>query len=116
MQGLPSWTCSRIYTDASRYTWKGNNYSTIRKTQHLYVTTGAMFPLGEGFQLKPSILIKEDFKGPTNVDINAFLLIEEKLWLGASYRTNVGLWNKTNLQKDLSELDAASALLVGIPH
>ncbi|WP_142687678.1 PorP/SprF family type IX secretion system membrane protein [Chitinophaga polysaccharea] len=100
-----------LYTDASRYTWKGNNYSTIRKTQHLYVTTGAMFPLGENFQLKPSILIKEDFKGPTNVDINAFLLIGEKLWVGGSYRTNVKLWNKNNLPADLSELDAASVMV-----
>lgn len=44
-----------LYTDATRYNWKGNNYATIRKTQHLYITTGAMFPLSEGLQLKPSI-------------------------------------------------------------
>ncbi|SKA37234.1 type IX secretion system membrane protein, PorP/SprF family [Chitinophaga eiseniae] len=100
-----------LYTDATRYNWKGNNYSTIRKTQHLYITTGAMFQLSENLALKPSILIKEDFKGPTNVDINAFLLIGEKLWVGASYRTGVGLWRKTNLQKDLSELDAASVMV-----
>lgn len=100
-----------LYTDATRYNWKGNNYSTIRKTQHLYITTGAMFQLSENLALKPSILIKEDFKGPTNVDINAFLLIGEKLWVGASYRTGVGIWRKTNLQKDLSELDAASVMV-----
>jgi type IX secretion system PorP/SprF family membrane protein len=100
-----------LYTDASRYTWNGNNYATIRKTQHLYVTAGTMFSLGEGFQLKPSVLIKEDFKGPTNLDINAFLLIGEKLWVGGSYRTNVGLWEKTNLQKDLDESNAASAMV-----
>jgi type IX secretion system PorP/SprF family membrane protein len=99
-----------LYTDASRYNWKGNNYATIRKTQHLYITTGAMFPLSERLQLKPSILVKEDFKGPTNVDLNAFLLIDQRLWVGASYRTGVGLWSKTNLQKDLSELDAASVM------
>ncbi|MBO9728301.1 MAG: type IX secretion system membrane protein PorP/SprF [Chitinophaga sp.] len=100
-----------LYSDATRYNWKGNNYATIRKTQHLYITTGAMFPLSENLQLKPSILIKEDFKGPTNVDINAFLLIGEKLWAGASYRTGVGIWRKTNLQKDLSEVDAASVMV-----
>ncbi|MBC9932754.1 PorP/SprF family type IX secretion system membrane protein [Chitinophaga qingshengii] len=100
-----------LYTDGTRYNWKGNNYATIRKTQHLYITAGAMFPLGENFKLKPSILIKEDFKGPTNVDINAFLLIGEKLWVGASYRTGVGIWKKTNLQQDLSELDAASIMV-----
>jgi len=100
-----------LYTDASRYSWKGNNYSTIRKTQHLYVTTGAMFPLSEYLQLKPSILVKEDFKGPTNVDVNAFLLINDMLWIGASYRTNVKLWNKNNLPGDLNQLDAASAMV-----
>jgi type IX secretion system PorP/SprF family membrane protein len=100
-----------LYTDASRYSWKGNNYSTIRKTQHLYVTAGTMIPLGEHFQLKPSFLVKEDFKGPTNLDLNAFLLIDERLWVGASYRTDIGLWNKTQLQKDLNELDAASVML-----
>ncbi|KAA2242773.1 type IX secretion system membrane protein PorP/SprF [Chitinophaga agrisoli] len=100
-----------LYTDASRYTWKGNNYSTIRKTQHLYVTTGALFNLSENLQLKPSILVKEDFKGPTNMDVNVFLLINEKIWIGGSYRTNVKLWNKNNLPGDLTELDAASAMV-----
>jgi type IX secretion system PorP/SprF family membrane protein len=100
-----------LYTDASRYTWKGNNYSTIRKTQHLYVTAGTMFQLNEMLQLKPSILIKEDFKGPTSVDLNAFLLIGEKVWLGGSYRTNAKLWKKNNLPGDLSQLNAASAMV-----
>jgi type IX secretion system PorP/SprF family membrane protein len=100
-----------LYTDATRYNWKGNNYSTIRKTQHLYVTAGTMIPLSEHLQLKPSFLVKEDFKGPTNIDLNAFLLVEERLWIGASYRTDINIWNKTGLQKDLSELNAASAML-----
>ena len=100
-----------LYTDASRYNWKGNNYAAIRKTQHLYVTAGTMFPLSEHLQLKPSFLVKEDFKGPTNVDFNVFLLISEKLWIGGSYRTDVKLWNKDNLPTDLQQLDAASAIV-----
>jgi type IX secretion system PorP/SprF family membrane protein len=70
-----------------------------------------MIPLSEHLQLKPSFLIKEDFKGPTNLDLNAFLLIEERLWVGASYRTDVNIWSKTGLQKDLRELNAASVML-----
>ncbi|MFD2886199.1 PorP/SprF family type IX secretion system membrane protein [Chitinophaga cymbidii] len=100
-----------LYSDATRYSWKGNNYATIRKTQHMYLTTGAMFTLNENLQLKPSILIKEDFKGPTNVDLNAFLLIGERLWVGGSYRTGVNLWKKTALQRDLEEQNAASAMV-----
>ncbi len=100
-----------LYSDASRYNWKGNNYSTIRKTQHMYLTAGTVFPLGEGLQLKPSFLLKEDFKGPTSVDLNAFLLIGEKLWVGGSYRTNMNIWKKTSLQRDLQEQNAASAMI-----
>ncbi|MRG44599.1 type IX secretion system membrane protein PorP/SprF [Chitinophaga sp. SYP-B3965] len=100
-----------LYSDASRYNWKGNNYSTIRKTQHMYLTAGTVFQLGEGLQLKPSFLLKEDFKGPTNLDLNAFLLIGEKLWIGGSYRTNVNIWKKTGLQRDLEEQNAASAMV-----
>lgn len=100
-----------LYSDATRYSWKGNNYSTIRKTQHMYLTAGTVFPLGEGLQLKPSFLVKEDFKGPTSLDLNAFLLIGEKIWVGGSYRTNVNIWKKTALQRDLQEQNAASAMV-----
>lgn len=100
-----------LYTDPTRYYWKGYQYKTIRKTQHLYLTAGTVFDLGENFKLKPSVLIKEDFKGPTNVDLTAFLLIAEKLWVGGSYRTGVRLWSKPNLPSYLDPLDAASAVV-----
>lgn len=100
-----------LYTDASRYYWKGYQYKTIRKTQHLYVNAGMMFDLSENLKFKPSILVKEDFKGPTNVDLTALFLIADRLWAGASYRTGVKLWNKPALASDLEQLDAASVLL-----
>ncbi len=99
-----------LYTDATRYSWKGNNYATIRKTQHLYFTTGTMIPLSSTLQLKPSLMVKEDFKGPTSVDLNAFLLIADKIWIGGSYRTNVKIWNKNHLLEDLSAVNAASIM------
>ncbi len=70
-----------------------------------------MFPLGEKLQLKPSFLVKEDFKGPTSLDLNAFLLIGDRIWVGGSYRTNVSIWKKTALQRDLQETNAASAMV-----
>jgi type IX secretion system PorP/SprF family membrane protein len=97
-----------LYTDNTRYGWSGYNYRTIRKTQHLYVQAGWMADLSETLKLKPSLLVKEDFKGPTNVDLNLFLLIAEKLWVGGSYRTGVKLWDKPNLEKGLEQTDAAS--------
>ncbi|ATL48278.1 hypothetical protein COR50_14505 [Chitinophaga caeni] len=100
-----------LYSDASRYYWSGYEYKTIRKTQHLYVNAGAMFELSEHVKLKPSFLIKEDFKGPTNLDLNAMLLIVDRLWIGGSYRTGVKIWNKPALDKNLEQVDAASAIV-----
>lgn len=100
-----------LYTDASRYYWKGYQYKTIRKTQHLYVNAGIMFDLSETVKFKPSILVKEDFKGPTNVDLTALFLIADRLWAGGSYRTGVKIWSKPALDKDLEQLDAASILV-----
>lgn len=100
-----------LYTDASRYYWKGYQYKTIRKTQHLYVNAGTVFDLSDNLKLKPSILIKEDFKGPTNVDLTALFFIADRLWVGGSYRTGVKLWSKPALDSDLEQLDAASILV-----
>ncbi|PSL43076.1 type IX secretion system PorP/SprF family membrane protein [Chitinophaga niastensis] len=99
-----------LYTDVTNYTWRAYHYATIRKTQHLYLTTGTVFNVGDNLKLKPSVMIKEDFKGPTNVDLNAFLLLSEKLWVGASYRTSLKLW-KSALPNDLNTLDAASIMV-----
>ncbi|MEC5146368.1 Type IX secretion system membrane protein PorP/SprF [Chitinophaga sp. 180180018-2] len=99
-----------LYTDASRYYWQGYQYRTIRKTQHLYVNAGAVFNFSENLKFKPSILVKEDFKGPTNVDLTAMFLIADRLWAGASYRTGVKLWSKPALDPALEQLDAASII------
>lgn len=109
--GLSVMDLFSTYTDKTRYNWHGNNYSTIRKTQHMYLTGGFMSTISPMLKIKPSILVKEDFKGPTNVDFNAFLLINDKLWIGGSYRTAVNLWQKPALQKDLTPLDAASLMV-----
>ncbi|MFY0254176.1 type IX secretion system membrane protein PorP/SprF [Chitinophaga sp. 30R24] len=100
-----------LYTDDSRYYWKGYEYKTIRKTQHLYVNAGAVFGLSDQVKFKPSLLVKEDFRGPTNLDLTALFYIADRLWLGASYRTGVKLWSKPALASDLEQLDAACALV-----
>lgn len=97
-----------LYTDNTRYDWSGFSYRTIRKTQHLYLTGGWVADVSEHVKIKPSILVKEDFKGPTNVDLTLFLLIAEKLWIGSSYRSSMKLWNKSNLEKGLEQQDALS--------
>lgn len=71
---------------------------------HLYFTLGGLLPLSEQLLLKPSLLIKEDLAGPTSVDINAFVLISQKLWLGASYRSSY--LKKSNLEANLKKPSA----------
>ncbi|SHN29396.1 type IX secretion system membrane protein, PorP/SprF family [Mucilaginibacter sp. OK098] len=73
---------------------------------HYYLTAGMLLPLSEDIQLKPSFLIKDDRAGPTSLDVNAFLLLKAKVWIGCSYRTGVKLYNKSYLQKGLSQANS----------
>ena len=78
--------------------------------RHYFLSTGYMFDLGNDMRLKPSILLKEDFHSPTNVDLNTFLLLSDRFWVGGSYRTSLPMF--TNLEmKQLSKRNAAAALL-----
>ncbi len=70
---------------------------------HYYLTAGMLLPLSEDFQLKPSFLIKEDRGGPTSLDVNTFLLLSNTIWVGASYRTGIKVFDKSYLQKELSK-------------
>jgi len=80
----------------------------LTPTRHYFLTSGYVFDLGEHMKFKPSFLVKEDFKGPTNLDLNAFVLFAERIWLGASYRTGVTLLEKQTPEQKL-ELSSAWA-------
>ena len=82
---------------------------------HYYLTAGALFPLSEDFQIKPSFLLKDDRGGPTSLDVNAFLMIKDFLWVGGSYRTGVKLYDKSYLQKDLTPRNSAVAAIQIFP-
>lgn len=78
---------------------------------HYYLTAGVLVPLTEGIMLKPSFLLKDDRAGPTSLDLNAFFLLGERIWIGGSYRTGVKLYDKSYLQRDLSNQNSAIAAL-----
>jgi len=73
---------------------------------HEYFTAGALFNIDYQMKFKPSILIKDAPGAPTSMDINAFVLMNERLWLGATYRTAVDIYNKPNLQQGLQKSSA----------
>ncbi|MGE6220973.1 PorP/SprF family type IX secretion system membrane protein [Nubsella zeaxanthinifaciens] len=77
---------------------------------HYYLTGGMMIPLNEVVQIKPSFLLKDDRGGPTSLDLNAFVLFNDRIWLGGSYRTAVKLYDKAYLQKDLAKANSIVAM------
>jgi type IX secretion system PorP/SprF family membrane protein len=78
---------------------------------HEYFTMGALFELNAQTKLKPSILIKDSPTVPTSMDVNLFLLLNEKIWLGTTYRTGIALYNKPNLQAGLPQSSAMVAVV-----
>lgn len=78
---------------------------------HYYLTAGMLLPLSEDIQLKPSFLIKDDHGGPTSLDLNTFIILGDKLWIGGGYRTAIKLYDKSYLQSDLQSQNSAVAAL-----
>ena len=83
----------------------------IEETRTYYLTAGVMVPISPVINWKPSFLIKEDFKGPTNVNVATNFLFSDVLWAGASYSSAVPIFNKPNLQSDLQRMDAITAMV-----
>ncbi|BAV07910.1 type IX secretion system membrane protein, PorP/SprF family [Filimonas lacunae] len=100
-----------VARDRKLYYGNGVTYTTLNKTRHLYVSAGTVLELSENVKLKPSFMLKEDFNGPANLDINTFVLLADRLWLGGSYRTGIKALGKSNLQTNLSSNDAVSVML-----
>jgi len=93
-----------------------DRYAFIPKPKpHYYLTAGVLLPLNEGILLKPSFLLKDDRGGPTSLDLNAFVILANKFWVGGSYRTGVKLYSKDYLQKNLSQLNSAVAAVQFLP-
>lgn len=78
---------------------------------HYYLTAGQMFDLNDDTKLNPSFLLKDDRAGPTSLDLNLFVLLSERLWVGGTYRTAVPLYNKPNLPSGLPKTNAAIAMV-----
>lgn len=70
--------------------FKFNNGAVLLQPEtSLYFTMGTFIDVSYNVAIKPSILYVDNFHGPSRLDLNAFFLLGEKLWLGTSYRTSV---------------------------
>lgn len=96
----------------SLFRWEDGTAANIKRKRHVYLITGMLFNLSEQVKLRPSLLVKEEFKGPTTEDISAMFIFKDKFWIGGSYRTGIDLWDKDYYknQQDLSQGNALAAI------
>ncbi|MEO6038243.1 MAG: type IX secretion system membrane protein PorP/SprF [Saprospiraceae bacterium] len=75
----------RIYTNSIGFS-NPSATLTAKEARHYYGTAGAIFPLGDGLNLMPAILLKYVANAPFDADLNLNLDIRQKLTAGISYR------------------------------
>lgn len=64
-----------------------NTSSFSKLLRHFYAMTGAAIPMGENFDLRPSVLVKYVQNAPLQADIDLSLLFKDLFWIGVGYRT-----------------------------
>lgn len=105
-----------FYAGFSAYNLVGRNnladeaISLAYHDVHYYLTAGGLVPLSDAVTFKPSFLVRHANLGPSNVDLNAMLLFMERLWVGASYRTNVKVGQEL-LPANLSNRNAVAFIM-----
>jgi len=85
-----------------------STYSTL--SRHFYFMGGLALPLTDKIVFRPSTLIKYAKNAPVNADLNASFLFNNKIWLGASYRTG------NNTMVFMIELQATANLRIGYSY
>lgn len=76
------------------FRWDNTTTDNIRRRRHAYFMAGGLIDLEGGVKLRPSLLWKEDFRGPSSLDLNAMFILGERFWVGAGWRTGVTVWQK----------------------
>lgn len=87
-----------------------NIADNIVRTRHMYFVAGALINAATDLRFRPSVMIREDFKGPTNADFNIMAIFNDKVWLGGGYRTSIKAFKKEYQNTDVS----SQAALIGI--
>lgn len=74
--------------------------------RHYFLSAGYVFDISKDIKFKPGFLFKEDFRAPSNIDLNGFILFKNRFWLGATYRSGAAIFNSKELDKSLKNKDA----------
>ncbi len=81
---------------------------------HYYFTIGFLMPLSEEIKLKPSVLVKHDQGGPVSADVNAFVLLKERIWLGMGFRPSLSITDhKAEKNISFNQLVAIAEMFAG---
>lgn len=83
----------------------------IARSRHAYFIAGGLVNLSPEMRIRPSLMIKEDFRGPTSADLNVMAIFNDKLWVGGSYRTGFGLWKKQFNELHLGKQNSISGIV-----
>ena len=63
------------------------NVNVITQKRHYFLIGGYVFKLNRELKLKPSTLIRYQIASGVQADLNANLIIKDRIWTGISYRT-----------------------------
>lgn len=77
---------------------------------HYYLTAGVLLPIADQVSFKPSFLFRDSRNGPTNLDLNGMFLFMDRVWAGASYRTNLVI-GQDEIPAGLSGRNAVALIL-----
>ena len=74
----------------------GPNAQTV--DPHMLATAGIVMQVSDGVMLKPSFLVKSVNAAPAQLDLNIHALFQEKIWVGAGWRTGDGIVGMMEIQ------------------
>lgn len=66
----------------------GDNASFV---PHVFVTAGKAFDITSSVLISPSLVVRTAQHAPVNFDINCNVLLQQKFWMGISYRSSHGI-------------------------
>ena len=86
-----------------------NSLESIYRRIHAYLIAGMLFDLDEGLKLRPSVMVKDDFTGPTSLDLNAIFIFNNKFWIGGGYRTRSRIFKRDYYAYSANKLSALNS-------
>lgn len=96
-------------SDDSDYVFNSTTLESIRNRMSLYVIGGMLFEPSEGLHVRPSLLVKDDFRGPTSLDLNAMFIFQQRFWIGGGYRTRARVFDRDYNRNTVSKLSSTNS-------